>query len=1081
MTATAAPATGVRESLLETLDWRLVGPHRGGRVIAVAGDVSNRETFYFGACAGGVWKTTDGGVFWRNVSDGYFNTAAIGAIAVSESDPNVVYAGTGETAIRGNVSHGDGVYKSTDGGKTWANVGLADTRHIGRVRIHPANPDIVYVAALGHTWGPNEERGVFRTTDGGKTWEKVLYKSDRAGSHDVWLDPSNPRILYAAIWQAQRYPHALKSGGEDSGIWKSTDGGDTWVELTRKPGLPADAVLGKIGIASSPAQPDRVWALIEAVNGGLFRSDDGGETWEKVNDEAKLRTRAWYYMHIVPDPRDANTVYVMNYNFWKSIDGGKTFEEIPSRHGDEHDVWIDPNDTNRMIKGDDGGACVSYDGGRSWSTILNQPTAQLYHVTTDDAYPFRLYGSQQDNSAISVPSATVDGAIHERDWFAPGGGESGYIAIKPSDPNIIVAGAIGSGNFNGRLGRFDRRTGQWKNITVWPDVAGMGSGAGDLKYRFQWTYPIFYSRHETDTLYVAGNRVFRSTDDGMTWEVVSEDITRNDPEKLGPSGGPITKDNTGAEAYCTIFALEESPQEAGTLWAGTDDGLVKISKDRGKTWTDITPPDLPEWALISIIDPSEHDAGTAYVAATRYKVDDTNPYLFKTTDYGKTWTTITSGIPEDDFTRVIREDKQQKGLLYAGTETGIYVSFDDGGSWQRMGGNFPVAPVYDLIVKGDSLAVATHGRSFWMLDDLTPLRQVAAGEAGDGAVLFGLPKKVRFSVHEGFGGKPQKGYVAYQWADTSIVSYEQVEQPDGTRKNIYLDAGANPYDGVVVSYYLPEAAKQAAELTFLDGEGNVVRAFTSKPDGVRTSGSATETVEGEEGASVPPSDAQEKAEEGQKVPTAAGINRFHWDMRYEPAATLEGQELAPWEKPLGPKVLPGNYTVRLTVDGTAYEQPLEIVPDPRLDTPAEALQEQLDLLLKIRDRLSDTNKAVSRIRKIRSQVEDWEKRVKDTDAAEPVQSAGKEAREALTAIETELVDTTTKSPLMAPARLFEKLNALTEFVASADGAPPKQGYEVFDELSIRLDDLLETLDGVISSKVRAFNEAIDAAKLPPVG
>ncbi len=1081
MTATAGPARGLRESLVASLDWRLVGPHRGGRVVAVAGDVSNRETYYFGACAGGVWKTTDGGVFWRNVSDGYFNTAAIGAIAVSPSDPNVVYAGTGETAIRGNVSHGDGVYKSTDGGKTWANVGLADTRHIGRVRIHPTNPDIVYVAALGHVWGPNEERGVYRTTDGGKSWQKVLYKSDRAGSHDVWLDPSNPRILYAAIWQAQRYPHALKSGGEDSGIWKSTDGGDTWVELTRKPGLPADKILGKIGIASSPAQPDRVWALVEAVNGGLFRSDDGGETWEKVNEEAKLRTRAWYYMHIVPDPRDANTVYVMNYNFWKSIDGGKTFEEIPSRHGDEHDVWIDPNDTNRMIKGDDGGACVSYDGGRSWSSILNQPTAQIYHVTADDAFPFRLYGSQQDNSAISIPSASVDGAIHERDWFAPGGGESGYIAIKPSDPNIIVAGAIGSGNFNGRLIRFDRRTGQWKNITVWPDLAGMGSGAESLKYRFQWTYPIFYSRHEQDTLYVAGNRVFRSTDDGMTWEVVSEDLTRNDPEKLGPSGGPITKDNTGAEAYCTIFALEESRREPGTLWAGTDDGLVKISRDRGKTWEDITPPDLPEWALISIIDPSEHDAGTAYVAATRYKVDDTTPYLFKTSDYGKTWTTITNGIPAHDFTRTIREDKVQKGLLYAGTETGLYVSFDDGGNWQRIGGNFPVAPVYDLIVKGDSLAVATHGRSFWMLDGLTPLRQVAAGQVDDGATLFELPVKTRFTVHEGFGGSPQKGYVSYQWADTSIVSYEEAEQPDGTRKNIYLDAGANPYGGVIVSYYLPEAAKQAAELTFLDGDGNVVRSFTSKPDGARASGSATEIVEGEEGASTPPSDEQEKAEEGQKVPTAAGINRFHWDMRYEPAATLEGQELSPWEKPLGPRVLPGSYTVRLTIDGKAYERPLEIVPDPRLDTPAEALQEQLDLLLKIRDRLSDTNNAVSRVRKIRSQVEDWEKRVKDTDASEPVQNAGKEAREALTAIETELVDTTGKSPLMAPARLFEKLNALTEFVSSADGAPPKQGHEVFEELSTRLDDVLETLDGVISSKVRAFNDAIAAAKLPPVG
>lgn len=1055
LTATESPIGKVGESVLSSLDWRLVGPFRGGRVVAVAGDVSNRETFYFGACAGGVWKTTDAGVFWHNVSDGFFNTAAVGAIAVSQSDPNVIYAGTGETSIRGDVSHGDGVYKSTDGGKTWANVGLSDTRHIGRVRIHPTNPDIVYVAALGHAWGTNEERGVFRTKDGGKSWEKVLYKSDRAGSHDLWLDPSNPRVLYASIWQAQRHPNALSSGGEDSGIWKSTDGGDTWVELTRKPGLPTDEVLGKIGIASSPAQPDRVWALIEAVNGGLFRSDDGGETWEKVNVEAKLRTRAWYYMHIVPDPRDANTVYVMNYNFWKSIDGGKTFEEIPSRHGDEHDIWIDPNNTNRMIKGDDGGATVSFDGGRSWSSILNQPTAQLYHVTTDNAYPFRLYGSQQDNSAISIPSATVDGAILERDWFAPGGGESGYIAIKPSNPDIIVAGAIGSGNFNGRLIRFDRSTGQWKNITVWPDVAGMGSGAEDLKYRFQWTYPIFYSRHEEDTLYVAGNHVFRSTDDGMTWEVVSDDLTRNDPSKLGPSGGPITKDNTGAEAYCTIFALAESIQEAGTLWAGTDDGLVKISKDRGKTWTDITPPDLPEWALISIIDPSPHDPATAYVAATRYKLDDTQPYLFKTNDYGKTWTKITRGIPDGEFTRTIREDPAQKGLLFAGTETGIYVSFNDGESWERMGGNMPVAPIYDLIVKDDSLAVATHGRSFWMLDDLTPLRNIAAGNVDGDVVVFDLPTKVRFSLREGFGSNPRKGYATYQGVNTSQVAYHEAERPDGTKHKIMLDGGDNPFEGVVITYYLASEPKESIELVVVDSNGDTVR-----------------TIRGEKA---------EKSPTGQIVPGKVGINRVYWDMRYEPAKTLEGQSLTGWGAPVGPRVLPGDYTVRLTVDGNTIEKPLTIAPDPRLDTPAEALQEQLDLLLKIRDRLSDTNNAVTRVRSVRTQIEDWEKRVDGADSAESITAAGKEAREALNGIEAELIDTTSDSPLMAPARLFDKLNALTEFVASADGATPKQGHEVFEDLSMRLDDLLETLDGIISSKVRAFNDAVQAAKLPPVG
>jgi photosystem II stability/assembly factor-like uncharacterized protein len=1066
------------------LDWRLVGPQRGGRVVAVAGDVTNRETYYFGACAGGVWKTTDAGIFWRNVSDGFFNTAAVGAIAVSQSDPNVIYVGTGETAIRGNVSHGDGVYKSTDGGQTWQNVGLQNTRHIGRVRIHPTNPDVVYVAALGHVWGPNPERGVYRTTDGGKTWDHILFKSDRAGSHDLWMDPSNPRILYAAIWQAQRFPHALSSGGEDSGIWKSTDGGDTWTELTHKPGLPDDKILGKIGIASSPAQPERVWALVEAVHGGLFRSDDGGETWEKVNDEAKLRTRAWYYMHIVPDPVDPNTVYIMNYNFWKSIDGGKTFEGIPSRHGDEHDVWIDPNDNNRLIKGDDGGAAISFNGGRSWSTINNQPTAQMYHVTADNAVPYRIYGSQQDNSAISVPSATVEGAIHERNSFQPGGGESGYIALKPSDPDIIVAGAIGSGNFNGRLLRYNRRTGETHNITVWPDVAGMGSGAGDMKYRFQWTFPIFYSQHEPDTLYVAGNRVFRSKDDGMNWEVVSDDITRNDPSRLGPSGGPITKDNTGAEAYCTIFALMESPQTAGLFWAGTDDGLVKISRDSGATWEDITPPDLPEWALISIIDPSPHDPGTAYVAATRYKVDDLQPYLYKTTDYGKSWTKITNGIPATEFTRTIREDPKQKGLLFAGTETGVYVSFDDGANWERVNGGLPVTPIYDLIIKDDDLVIATHGRSFYILDDITPLRDLARGTATDGAVLFGMRPKSRIRNYEGYGSNPAKGHATYRGTGTSQVSFVQEKRPDGSMKDILLDAAANPYDGVVVTYFLPEKAKDKAELAFLDSDGAVIRSFSSKPEGKTKAGagSATETAEGEEGTSTPSSDEQEKEKQGQVVPTDAGVNRFHWDMRYESAEVPEGAEMDPWDKPLGPKVVPGSYTVRLTVGDQTFTQSLEVVKDPRRDVSDADLKAQFDLLLKIRDRLSDTNRGINRIRRIRSQVDEWEKRTKDTEGSEAIQAAAKGVKDELKAIEEELTDLTAgKSPLMAPARLFEKLNALTEFVDGADGAPPKQAYEVFDDLSGKLDAQLSRLQTAIDTQVANLNKAIQDAQLPAVG
>ncbi|HEX5166607.1 MAG TPA: glycosyl hydrolase [Thermomicrobiales bacterium] len=1069
---------GAGASLLQSLKWRSIGPHRGGRVVAVAGDVSNRETFYMGACAGGVWKTTDGGVIWRNVSDGFFKTAAVGAIAVSESDPNVIYAGMGETAIRGNVSHGDGVYKSTDGGKSWQHMGLTETRHIGDIAIHPTNPDLVYVAALGHVWGPNEERGVYRSKDGGQSWEKILYKSERAGSHELAMDPNNPRIIYAAIWDAQRYPHALRSGGDDSGIWKTTDGGDTWTEITRNTGLPK-GVLGKIGLAVSGARDNRVWALMEAHDGALFRSDDGGESWQRLSEEPYLRTRAWYYMHIYADPKDADTVWVLNYGIHKSIDGGKTFEAVPSRHGDEHDLWIDPNDTQRMIKGDDGGACVTYNGGRSWSTIFNQPTAQLYHVTTDDNLPYRVYGSQQDNSAISVPSATVEGAIHERDWFEPGGGESGYIALKPGDANIMVAGAIGSGNFNGRLIHYNRTTGQHRNITVWPELAGMGSGAEALKYRFQWTFPIFWSQHEQDALYVAGNRIFKSLDEGKSWEVVSEDLTRNDPETLKPSGGPITKDNTGAEAYGTIFALEESPHQRGLLWAGTDDGLVKISEDGGKNWQNITPAELPEWALISIIDLSKHDAGSAYMAATRYKSHDQKPYLFKTKDFGTNWTLIANGIPEDDFTRTIREDPEQPGLLFCGTETGLYVSYDDGENWQRMGGNFPVVPVHDLVIKGNNLVIATHGRSFWILDDLTPLRQMAAGTlATDNAlVLFPAAPKVRMKVYPGFGSDPAKGYVHYRGVGTSNIAMEVIEKPDGTSETHLLDAGENPPDGLVLQYYLREKPKEPITLTIRDADGNEVRTFSSKAEKTPPAGAEAEGAEGAESGSA----ADEEPKGDTFVPANAGVNRFDWDMRHAPAETAEGMDLKPWEKPLGPVVLPGTYTVEIKAGDATASQQVEVVKDPRVDVSDADLKAQFDMLLQIRDRLADTTKAIGRVRAMRSQLESWEKRTKDSDRGEQIAAAGKAARDELTAIETELIDTTTKSPLMSPSRLFEKLNALTEFVDSADVAPAKQSVEVFEKLSGELDDQLARIDAAVENQIGAFNKLIQEAELQPVG
>jgi photosystem II stability/assembly factor-like uncharacterized protein len=1062
---TADTEAVVNPALLGSLEWRLIGPYRGGRVVAVAGDPVHSQVFYFGSTGGGVWKTTDGGRYWENVSDGFFKRASVGAIAVAESDPNVIYVGMGETTIRGNVSHGDGVYKSTDGGKTWTHLGLENTRNIAKVRIHPQNPDLVYVAALGHAHGPNPERGLYRTRDGGKTWEHILFRSEKAGAIDLAMDPNNPRILYAAFWEAIRRPHELVSGGEGSGIFKSTDGGDTWTEISHNKGLPK-GMLGKIGVAVSPAKEGRVWAVIEAEDGALFRSDDGGATWEKLSEERNLRARAWYYMHIIADPKDPETLWVLNVRCWKSIDGGKNFFEVQVPHGDNHDLWIDPRDPQRMICGNDGGACVSFNGSDSWSSIYNQPTAELYHVITDNDTPYRVYGAQQDNTTISVPSRSPYGAILNAEYLEIGGGESGYIAVRSDDPNVIFAG-----NYQGYLTRYDRRTFQERNIMVWPQAAS-GLGAKDAKYRFQWTYPIVLSPHDPNVLYVTGNHVFRSTDEGSSWEVISPDLTRNDVSKQEPSGGPITKDNTGAEYYCTIFAFAESPVQRGLLWAGSDDGLVHVSRDGGAHWENVTPADLPEWALISIIEPSPHDPATAYVAATRYKHDDFQPYLYKTNDYGKSWTKITTGIADNEFTRAIREDPGRRGLLFAGTETGIRVSFDDGAHWQSLQLNLPVVPIHDLVIHDTDLVVATHGRSFWILDDIMPLREVVASMADDAVHLFKPRATLRVQPRLGFGSESPTG-ISYRFSGAWVIASQQVEKPDGTKVSKPLDAGENPPTGVVVNYYLKEKPEGEIRLTFLDAEGKEIRSFTSKEE--------EETPANGQNSQYMAIDTEEEEKKKEpRVPKEAGANRFVWNMRYPDTRKVAGY-VASEAALAGPVVPPGTYAVRLTVGDASYTESFEIVPDPRLTATQEDYQAQFDLLLQIQVRLSQTHDIINALRTLRKQVEEWERKTRGQQEAEAVTEEGKRLKEKLAAFEEELIQTKAKTrqdTLNYPVKFNAHLAFLGLAVSSADAAPTRQEHELFAELAARVDEYQQRLQDLIDTDVTAFNARIRDLQVP---
>ena len=1005
------------EKALKGMKWRQIGPFRGGRALAVTGVAGDPETYYFGAVAGGVWKTQNGGLTWTPMTD-KTGIMSIGAMAVAPSDPNVVYVGTGESCIRGNISYGDGMYKSVDGGKTWSHIGLDDTQHIAKIVVHPQNPDIVYVAALGHAYGPNEMRGVFRSNDGGKKWDKVLFKNNKTGAIDLVFDPNNPHILFAALWEAQRTPWGLTSGGPGSGLYRSGDDGATWKRLEGH-GLPS-GVLGRIGVSVSGADGNRVYAIIEAEKGGLYRSEDGGESWKLINPDHRFTQRAWYFHHLFADPKNADAVYVLNTSVYRSTDGGKSFEIVRVPHGDNHALWIDPTHPQWMIVANDGGASVSHDGGKSWTTEANQPTAQFYHVATDNGVPYKVYGAQQDNSTIAIASRSDGSAIDRPDWYAVGGGESGYVVPDPRNSNLVYAGS-----YDGLITRFDKSNGQEQDISSWP-LNPMGAGAADLKHRFQWTAPILISPNDPNTVYHGGEAVFKTTDGGMSWTAISGDLTRNDKTKQQSSGGPLTQDNTSVEYYDTVFTIAESPVEKGVIWAGTDDGLVQVTRDGGQHWASVTAKEFGEWSQVSLIDASPHVAGTAYVAIDRHKLDDYKPYAFKTTDYGKSWTKITSGLPDNSYVHAVKEDPKRKGLLFAGTENGIYVSFDDGVHWQSLKLNLPMTPIHDLTVKNDDLVVATHGRAFWIFDDISPLRQMNATTADEDAHLYQPATAIR-----------------YRGPRFTIPSNVPV--------------GANPPTGVIIDYFLKSAPKDAAELEILDAKGKMVRKFSSKKE-------AEAASPGEEEFGV--------ARTGEKLPAEEGLNRFVWDMRGETPLRVPGA--VNWGgREIGPLVVPGTYQIKLTAGGKSFTAAAEIQKDPRVNVSQADLEKQYELAASIRDRVSAGNEAVNQIRSLREQLDGLKKRLGAETSAKAVLDAADTLKTKIDAVEEKIVQPKSKSledTLNYPIQVTNQLVDLQGTVESADTASTAQSYVVFDELNARLETQLTTWRDIQSTELVALNE-----------